>query len=64
VRAVTEDPTAALTMGEDIGLWRPDQSVIRFRRGLDARSIPAVKFCIPDLMQVATRIMELVNRHN
>ena len=41
-----------------------DQTVIRFRRGLDARSIPAVKFRIPDLMQVASRIMEQINAHN
>src|SRR5260370_24202926 len=40
-----------------------DQSVIRFRRGLDARSIPAIKFRIPDLMQVASRVMEQVNAH-
>ncbi len=40
------------------------QSVIRFRRGFDARSIPAVKFRIPDLMQVAGRVMEAVNSHN
>src|SRR5260370_32343285 len=40
-----------------------DQSVIRFRRGLDARSIPAIKFRIPDLMQVARRVMEQVNAH-
>ena len=59
VRALTEDPTAALAMGVDIGRQGPDQSVIRFRRGLDARSIPAVKFRIPDLMQVASRALEL-----
>ena len=29
--------------------------------GLDARSIPAIKFRIPDLMQVASRIMEQIN---
>jgi hypothetical protein len=49
VRALTEDPTAAVAMGVDIGRQGPDQSVIRFRRGLDERSIPAVKFRIPDL---------------
>ena len=30
--------------------------MIRFRRGVDARSIPAVKFRIPDLMAVAGRV--------
>jgi hypothetical protein len=63
-RALTEDPTAELTMGVDLGRHGPDQSVIRFRRGLDARSIPAIKFRIPDLMQVASRIMEAANSYN
>jgi hypothetical protein len=38
--------------------------VIRFCRGLDARTIPPIKFRIPDLMAVASRIMEQVNSHN
>ncbi len=63
-RPLEPDPTAALTMGVDLARQGVDQSVIRFRRGLDARSIPAVKFRIPDLMQVASRIMEQVNIHN
>jgi hypothetical protein len=52
------------TSGHTLGREGADQSVIRFRRGLDARSIPAVKFRIPDLMQVASRVMEQVNSHN
>ena len=51
-------------MGVDIARQGADHSVIRFRRGLDARAIPAVKFRIPDLMQVASRVMEQVNAHN
>jgi hypothetical protein len=51
-----EDPTAPLIMGVDIARQGVDQSIIRFRWGLDARSIPAVKFRIPDLMQVASRV--------
>jgi hypothetical protein len=34
------------------------------RNVIDARSIPAVKFRIPDLMQVASRVMEQVNSYN
>src|SRR5229473_752641 len=60
-RPLVEDPTAALIMGVDIARQGEDQTVIRFRRGLDARSIPAVKFRIPDLMVTAGRVMELVN---
>ena len=63
-RPLEPDPTAPLTMGVDLARQGVDQSVIRFRRGLDARSIPAVKFRIPDLMQVASRVMEQVNAHN
>jgi hypothetical protein len=63
-RPLVEGPTAPLVMGVDIARQGADQSVIRFRRGLDARSIPAVKFRIPDLMQIASRVMEQVNSHN
>jgi hypothetical protein len=62
-RALVANPTAPLVMGVDIARQGEDQTVIRFRRGLDARSIPAVKFRIPDLMQVASRVMEQVNLH-
>jgi hypothetical protein len=63
-RPLEPDPTAPLIMGVDIARQGVDQSVIRFRRGLDARSIPPVKFRIPDLMQVASRVMEQVNAHS
>ena len=63
-RELAQDPTAALVMGVDIARQGADQSVVRFRRGLDARSIPAVRFRIPDLMLIASRIMELVHSHS
>jgi len=63
-RQLEPDPAAPLIMGVDIARQGADHSVIRFRRGLDARSIPAVKFRIPDLMQVASRVMEQVNSHS
>ena len=63
-RLLTEDPTAPLIMGVDIARQGEDQTVIRFRRGLDARSMPALKFRIPDLMLVASRVMEQVNAHS
>jgi hypothetical protein len=64
VRTLEPDPTAPLVMGVDIARHGEDQTVIRFRRGLDARGIPPVKFRIPDLMQVASRVMEQVNSHS
>jgi hypothetical protein len=63
-RPLVDDPTSALVMGVDIARHGEDHTVIRFRRGLDARSIPAVKFRIPDLMLVASRVMELVNSYS
>jgi hypothetical protein len=62
-RELFKDPTSALIMGVDIARQGEDQTVIRFRRGVDARSIAAVKFRIPDLMAVAGRVMELVNSY-
>ena len=44
-RELEKDPTAPLIMGVDIARHGEDQTVIRFRRGLDARSVPPpVKF--------------------
>jgi hypothetical protein len=63
-RPLVEDPTAPLIVGVDIARQGADQSVIRFRRGLDARSIPAVEFRIPDPMQIASRFMEQVDSYN
>src|SRR5262249_48669388 len=62
-RPLEKDPTQALVMGVDIARHGEDQTVIRFRRGLDARSIPAIKFRVPDLMVVASRIMEQINAY-
>jgi hypothetical protein len=62
-RPLVSDPSAPLVMGVDIARHGEDQSVIRFRRGLDARSIPAVRIRLPDLMQVASRVMEQVSLH-
>lgn len=62
-RELVVDKNAPLIMGVDIARQGSDQTVIRFRRGLDARSIPAVKFRLPDLMQVASRVLEQVELH-
>jgi hypothetical protein len=62
-RPLVADPAAPLVMGVDIARHGEDQTVIGFRRGLDARSLPAVKFRLPDLMQVASRVMEQVGLH-
>jgi len=49
-------------MGVDVARHGADQTVIRFRRGLVARSIPAVKVRIPDTMQLAEMYEQLAAR--
>lgn len=60
-RGLLKDDGAPLVMGVDVARsLAGDQSVIRFRKGPDARSIPPVKMRIPDLMQVAARVAEQI----
>jgi hypothetical protein len=50
-------------MGVDVARFGDDQTVIRFRIGRDARSIPPVKLRGLDTMQIAARIVEEARRH-
>jgi hypothetical protein len=52
-----------LVIGVDIAAYGDDQTVIRFRRGRDARTIPAQKYRGLDMMQIAARIAEANERH-
>ncbi|MBX3502806.1 MAG: terminase [Alphaproteobacteria bacterium] len=54
----------ALVMGCDIARGGDDRTVIFFRRGRDARTIPPIRMRIPDLMQVAARIAEAARTHH
>jgi hypothetical protein len=51
-----------LVLGVDVAAEGDDKSVIRFRRGRDARTIPPLKFRGIDLMQLAARIAEINER--
>lgn len=62
-RQLADDSKEPLVMGVDIARHGDDKSVIRFRRGRDARSIPPVKLRIADLMQLASRIAEEAQKH-
>ena len=62
-RTRSADPAAPLIMGVAVARDIDDQTVIRFRRGLDARSIPAVKFYLANPVQTARRVMEQVVLH-
>lgn len=47
-----------MVIGVDVARFGDDQSVIYFRRGQDARSIPPLKFRGLDTMQLAARVAE------
>ena len=61
-RAVEPDPGAPLVMGVDVARYGDDASVIRFRQGRDARSIPPVRFKERDNMFVANEIARLIDK--
>ena len=52
-----------LIMGVDCARFGGDQSIIRFRRGRDARSIPPVKFRNIDTMQLAAHVAAQYDLH-
>ena len=52
-----------LVIGVDIAAYGDDQTVIRFRRGRDARTIPPQKYRGLDMMQVAARVAEANETH-
>jgi hypothetical protein len=54
------DDSAALVMGVDPARYGSDATVIRFRRGRDARVIPPIEMRKADNMAVANRIAELI----
>ncbi|RJO61598.1 MAG: terminase [Dehalococcoidia bacterium] len=63
-RELPADNGAPLIMGVDVARFGSAESVVRFRQGRDARSIPAKKWRGLDNMQLAYRIAELIDQHN
>lgn len=63
-RELEGDQYAPLLMGVDVARYGDDSSVIRFRRGRDARSIPAQKYKSLDNMQLAYKVAEAIDRYN
>lgn len=57
------DDYAALVMGVDPARFGDDSTVIRFRRGRDARSIPPVELKGADNMEVANAVAHLIDTH-
>lgn len=60
-REVMVDFEAPLVLGVDIARFGDDQTVLRYRRGRDARSIAAVKYRGIDTMQCANFIVQSIN---
>lgn len=62
-REVELDRGAPLIMGVDIARFGDDRCVIRYRRGRDAKSIPAVKWAGKDVHFSSNKIAEEIKLH-
>ena len=51
-----------LIMAVDVARFGDDQSIIRFRRGVDARSIPPLRFQGLDTQQLAAKVVDANNK--
>lgn len=58
--AKLQDPCV---LGVDVARFGDDETVMVFRRGRDARSVPWVKMRGEDTMTVAARVIEMINEH-
>ncbi len=63
-RELTEDEGAPLLMAVDVARFGDDESVIRWRRGRDARSMPATKYRGMDTMELAANVAALIDKEN
>jgi hypothetical protein len=64
LRPVQIDAHAPLIMGVDVARFGDDKSVIRFRKGRDGRSIPALKFKGLDNMELANECAHWITKLN
>ena len=63
-RETYQDPGAPLIMGVDVARFGVDKSVIAFRRGRDARSIPWEVYEKLDTQQLAAKVAHAIRRYN
>lgn len=63
-REMFQDGFAPLIMGVDPARFGDDSTVIRFRQGRDARSIPAIKLKGKDNMAVTNMCAHLIQKYN
>ncbi|MCB0257160.1 MAG: terminase [Anaerolineae bacterium] len=57
-------PSDPLVIGVDVARFGDDESVICFRRGRDARSIPVQRFRQIDTMELAARVAQAIEQHS
>lgn len=62
-RPAIDDPGAPLVMGVDVARFGDDQSVIAFRRGRDAKSIPWMKFKGIDTVHLVNHICHAADKY-
>jgi hypothetical protein len=63
-RTIVDDLAAPLILGVDIARYGDDSTIFRFRKGRDARSIPAIKFKERDNMYIANKLAEVITHYN
>jgi len=61
---VKEDNDIPLIMGVDVARFGDDESVIRFRKGRDARSYAPIRYKGMDTMTLANHVAMLIDREN
>ena len=64
LRPLVPDPAAPLIIGVDPARYGDDKSVIRFRRGRDARSIAPRRFSGLDNVQLAFEVAKAIDLHD
>lgn len=62
-REFAPDFGAPLVMGVDVARFGDDHSVVFFRRGRDARSLPYKRWKALDTVQLSQRVAELADKH-
>ena len=63
-REVFHDDGAPLLMGVDVARYGDDESVIRMRRGRDARTLPVTRYKGKNTMELAQEVAVLIDRYN
>lgn len=63
VRELVGDSGSPLVMGVDVARYGDDESVIRFRCGRDARSIPRIGYRGLNTMELAEKVADLIDQY-